>query len=532
LSPGIAAFLVAASVSLWIPAYPNIHDDFANLLVADTLLHGRLANPTPPSHELLQTFHVVMEPSYAAKFPIGTGALLALGHLVFGALYTGMWISAALACTALTWMLLAELPKRWAWAFGMFAALHPMWQTGWSQEYTHGWLAIVAMALVLGGLLRMRRLGTDIRWTDPLAVACGLVIGIMSRPFEIAVLSAILGIWISIGLIRRGCLNNRAFWCGIAPASIVLALGFGFQGTINRSVTGSWFKLPYQLHEEQYGVAPVFVWQQPHEPALGHRFEEQIQFHRLCSMESYTTAASWPGYAKLMGGRVSQMMKHWGWVLILAPASIVVLPRERAKYGMVLVAALATLCAINGIPWVSHTYVAPLIPAAILLSAVALRTGLHALARQSSEDRSSRIQGRNRWQCMAILGLLTMQALGLVMATRSMIAASERDPNLWSVQRSQVAAELLPQGGDHLVMVRYSPGHDIHHEWVYNNAEPASSHIVWARWDESLVDRLVKDYPNRSAWIIEVAADDTYRLEPYPKKDPSVSPDGSGNTVQ
>jgi len=73
LSPGVVAFFVAALVSLWVPPYPNLHDDFGNLLVADTLWHGRVSNPTPPSHELLQTFHVVVEPTYAAKFPIRYG---------------------------------------------------------------------------------------------------------------------------------------------------------------------------------------------------------------------------------------------------------------------------------------------------------------------------------------------------------------------------------------------------------------------------------------------------------------------------
>jgi hypothetical protein len=510
--PGAVAFLTAALVSVWVPAYPNLHDDFANLLIADTLLHGRLTNPTPPSHELLQTFHVVVEPTYAGKFPIGTGAFLALGQLLFGAWHTGVWIAAGIACASLTWMLLAELPLRWAWTFGMFAALHPMWQTGWSQEYTHGWLAITAMSLVLGGLLRMRRSGVELKWSDPLAVACGLVMGIFSRPFETAILSLALGAWIAWGLVRQGALTRSSFWTAIAPGSLVLLLGFGLQGTINRSVTGSWLKLPYQLHEEQYGVAPVFIWQKPHEPTLGHRFAEQSQFHRGWSMESYSASASWSGYVGLMGNRVWHIMKHWGWILAIAPLAVLVAPRQRAKYGMVLVAALAALGIINGVPWFFPTYVAPLIPVAVLLTAVIVRRGSHQ---------------RHK---MVMIGLLLMQTAGLVMATRSMVLAASKDhasPSSWFVRRADAESDLLNRKGNHLVIVRYASGHDCHHEWVFNRANPAEARIVWARWDPTLIDQLLIDYPNRSVWWVDVDRNDSYQLQPHQQKDPSTLADGS-----
>jgi len=525
--PGLAAFLVAAMVSVWIPAYPNLHDDFGNLLVADTLWHGRLSNPTPPSHVVLQTFHVVVEPTYAAKFPIGSGALMAAGRLALGEWVTGMWIAAGLACAALTWMLLAELPKRWALASGMFAALHPMWQTGWSQEYTNGWLAVAAMALVLGGLLRIRRAGAGIPWTAPLAVSFGLVIGIFSRPFEVAVLSAILGGWVAIGLIRQGCVARISFWRAIAPAAMVLALGLGLQGTVNHCVTGSWLKLPYQLHEEQYGVAPVFVWQKPHEPTLGHRFEEQAQYHRIGSMACYTNAASWTGYARLLEKRTTQIVSHWGWMLAVVPLAIVAAPRLRARYGMILIAALITLGVINGIPWVSQTYVAPLIPLALLLSALGVRAGVSTLARQAGDSQREEVQRHRRLQSLAIFGLLAMQAIGLVVATRSMISSSANDPEAWFVRRSRVESELSQKGGGQLVIVRYARGHDIHHEWVFNGANPPTAPIVWARWDESFLEQLLLDYPARSVWILDVATDDSYQMLAYQRKDPSEQTDGS-----
>jgi hypothetical protein len=519
LTPGLIAFLVAALVSIWVPPYPNLHDDFSNLLVADTLWHGRVSNPTPPSHELLQTFHVIVEPTYAAKYPIGIGAMLALGKLLFGVWHAGMWIAAGLACSALTWMLLAAVPKRWAWTFGMFAALHPMWQTGWSQEYTHGWLAVAAMALVIGGMLRIRRSRCEFSWHAPLAVAGGLVLGIFSRPFEVALLSSILGVWLAFNLMREKRLMQVSFWRAIAPASILLAVGFGLQGFINRSVTGSWLKLPYQLHEEQYGVAPLFIWQKPHEPTLGHRFEQQAEFHRGWSLDSYSNAASWPGYASLMGNRVWQMMKFWGWILVTIPFAIVAIPRQRRRYGMILAAALLALAIINGIPWFFHTYVSTLIPVAILLCAVVVQAGLKNLSHRNGETRSENLR-RQRWM---MIGLLAMQTLGLVMASRSMVLSATQDPdspNQWFTKRATAEADLLNRDGNHLAIVRYANGHDVHHEWVFNGADPVQARIVWARWDESLIKRLLIDYPDRSVWIVEVSNDDSYRFLTYQSKDP------------
>lgn len=526
-SPGVAAFLVAAAVWLRVGAYPNIHDDFGNLLVADTLLHGRLSNPTPPSHELLQTFHVLVEPTYAAKFPIGPGALMALGQLIFGAWHTGMWMAAGLAAMAVTWMLMGAVSARWSWTFGMFVALHPVWQTGWSQEYTHGWLAVAAMALVLGGLIRMERSGIPAHWSHGVALALGLVLGMLSRPFEVAIVSSILCFLFGVRWIRRGWVAHAAFWTAWAPAAVILMIGFAVQGVVNASVTGSWLKLPYQLHEEQYGVAPVFVWQAPHEPALGHRFLEQSEFHRGWSMDAYSSAASWTGYWHLMGIRLWHLEQHWGWLLVAAPLGAMLVRRERWKCAEIGLAALATLCIINAIPWVSPNYIAPLIPAAVLLAAIGVRAGVHAYARSTNDDTRPFRQIRQSMGRVVMFGLLATQGIGLVASVRSMDPGpGERNPP-WYMQRAQIQHALLAESGNHLVIVRYEPGHNIHHEWVFNGADPTSSRIVWARWDAPSTDRLVADYPGRNVWVLDVNRHEALVMQPYPKKDPSTFADGS-----
>ena len=62
---------------------PGVADDFSYLLVADTLLHGRLANPVHPLHQFFETFFVLQEPSYSSVFPIGQGIVLGSGSRDF-----------------------------------------------------------------------------------------------------------------------------------------------------------------------------------------------------------------------------------------------------------------------------------------------------------------------------------------------------------------------------------------------------------------------------------------------------------------
>ena len=150
---GVIAVRLAALPLLHVPV-PGIHDEFSYLLMSDTFAHGRLANPPHPMWLSFETFHVNWIPTYSSIYPPAQGAILAIGQL-FGNPWIGILLSAAAMCSAITWMLQAWMPARWALLGSVLAATKFGVASYWMNSYWGGAAAAIGGALVLGAIGRI-----------------------------------------------------------------------------------------------------------------------------------------------------------------------------------------------------------------------------------------------------------------------------------------------------------------------------------------------------------------------------------------
>src|SRR5436190_3495165 len=160
---------------------PVSHDEWGHLLAADTFAHWRLTNPTHPLWLHFESFSIMQQPSYQTYMQPGQGMILAAGKIIFGHPYWGVWLSCGLMCAAITWMLQAWLPARWALLGGLLAILRYGVFGYWANSYWGGAMGAVGGALVLGALPRIRR---EQKVRDALLMATGLAVLANNRPYE------------------------------------------------------------------------------------------------------------------------------------------------------------------------------------------------------------------------------------------------------------------------------------------------------------------------------------------------------------
>ena len=476
---------VATSLFLRTPQ-PEAHDEFSYLLAADTFAHGRLTNPTHPMWVHFESFHILFQPTYASKYPPGQGMVMAIGQVLLGRPIAGVWLSAGLACGALTWMLAGWMPGRWALLGGLLAALHPL-TIRWSQSYWGGLVAVVGGALLLGGFGRIVRRP---RGRHAAVMGIGLAILANSRPYEGLVLAipfvGALGIWLS---------SRRAPPAGVAFRRIVLPLGCVLLVTgtwmlyYNFRVTGELLTTPYQLYERTYASIPVFVFQDGR-PAPLYRHEQMRSYYGAQAEGRGGRSVS--KLATVIQSRARrQAVSYFGSLLVVA-AIVISLPFERNRWQHLAALTLGVftvgLCVTS---WTFPHYAAPAAGLALLITVRAMR-----------RVGAWRLGGIRLGRPLAqALGVLTLAILAVGIYRRS----RPPEPEIgWRYDRARIAADLSQSGAMQLVIVRYSAKHDTHEEWVYNSADIDASPIVWAReMDAESTTRLITYFQGRQAWLLE-----------------------------
>ena len=501
---GLTAFGVVAAMTAFIGVpLPKVDDEFSYLLAADTFTHGRLANPPHPMWEHFETFHVLQQPAYASKYPPGQGLLLALGKIIAHPI-VGVWLAAALACAAITWMLMAWLPTRWALLGGLLSAVHPEVLL-WSQRYWGGCLALAGGALAIGGF---RRVMDGPRVRDALPMAAGVAVLLYTRPYEGGVLTLLLGTVMLVAAFRKRIVLRDIIVRVVLPCAAVLCVAAAWLGFYNSRVTGDPLRMPYQVHVVQYMAAPIFIWQSA-PPLPTYRHADMRDFHTGWEYRGYSKQRTPAGLATGLIERTWRLIRGEMRIWFLA-LSLVALPWALRRDGWMRFALVLTSVfsmALLLVNWTFFHYAAPVF-GLFFFSAVQCMRHL----------RTWRWHGKPAGLFLA-RGSVILCAVSIFATGRDVAA---QFPDAWWTKRQQIIGQLQRDGGRHLIVIRYAP-HVAntptfgYRDWTRNGADLDGAQILWAReMDAARNARLLEYFKDRRAWLLDVDMSGE-RLLPYPR---------------
>ncbi len=483
---GLAAvFARLALVPLQPVPLPVIHDEFSNLLAADTFAHGRLTNPPHPMSVFFDTFHVLQHPTYASKYPPAAGAELAIGQ-VLGHPWIGTLLGLAAMCMAITWMLQGWFPAPWALLGASLAVLRMCFFNYWFDGYFGASVAALGSAVVLGSYPRIVHSG---RGRDAVLLGVGAVLLASSRPLEGFVFCLPIAIALGFGRLsrRKPALPDglRCLW----PTIVVLSLGLVFLGYYNWRLTNHPLLSPYVLYHREYFNYPFFAWQGPRAPL--HYANPQFEtFFNVWHRTEFRL--SWSAWAR----RAIRACRHWWYVYLGLPLTIpfLALPRiiRDRKMGLPVLQFAVGAAGLWSVVWFQPHYAAPLVATLFVLLVQAMR-------------HLRQFECRERPVGIYLTRLVLLLAIDWVVVLAGQAVGHPSTP--WTAARAQITEQLQSTPGEHLVLVEYALNHNVHHEWVYNAADIDGSRIVWAREIPGQdLGPLLAYFKNRKIWVVSADA--------------------------
>ena len=516
-----ALALRAALLPVEPPPEPIVHDEFAYLLAANTFAHGRLTNPTHPMWVHFESFGIIHKPTYQCIAQPAQGLVLALGKVVFGHPFWGVWLSAGLMCAGITWMLQAWLPETWALLGGLIAVLRYGTFTYWASSYWGGALGALGAALVLGSLPRITKL---CRVRDSAIMAVGLAILANSRPYE----GFVFSLPIAGALVAWALGRNRPPWTAtlrnaVLPLSLIVAVAGAATGYYFWRVTGSPFRMPYQLEREQYSTVPYIL--SPKAQAAPVYRHEVIR--RLYAEEEVQSA----GFFRSPLGAIIKSVWFWrfyvGPVLTLPVVMLAfILPRDLRltqvdKRTMFLTALFVVmLLALAFEIWFAPHYASP-------ITGVLLALVLSAMSQMRQWCWRGRPTGVSLSRAVpiicAVMFLLRIAAGSLHIDLDRFYAQAWYQLGPRSFGRDVIVKQMQQVPGRALVIVRYKPDHLLFNEWVYNDADIDRAKVVWSRDMSDAENKELIDYfSDRNVWFLD-ADENPPQLQLYKSAETATS---------
>ena len=490
---GVLVLLVRGTLlPVWPIPKPTIYDEFSYLLQTDTFAHGRLTNPAHPLWEFFESTYILQRPTYASRFPPAQGLVMAVGQLLFGHPWFGVWLSAGLLAAALCWALQGWLPPGWA-LFGAFIGLSLCLFSYWMNSYWGGAVAAIGGALVIGAWARITRAK---QWRYAWLFGIGAVTVILARPFEGLLL--VVPALIALALADR----TARVWL---PIIITGVLGASWLTYDNYRVTGHPLRLPYREYYEQYEIIPPFsIVPISTTPRTFSHFNLESR-----NRETYERARSWHLLSDRALDWLTLLRYYYGnliWLLPVAMFMPEIWRSKRTRFALIVTAIIGVASLIE-VWWYPH-YGAPFLSALLILVTQSMRY-----------LRQWKYHGRGVGRFL--VNAMPVAVFVLMIASEAKAIATHRTTDQTQATNAQIAQKgsierqlLQKEPGQHVIFVSYPGLPSPHEEWIYNPANIDGARVIWALdLGQTENERLRRYYMGRSFWRFKPA--ESMSLSPY-----------------
>ncbi len=463
----------------WVNPFPVFFDEFAYLLIGDTISNGRLCNPTHPHYQFFESFQIQHLPCYTGRFPPLLGFVYAIPLALNLHPLLGVIVLHLLAIILTYHVLRNNFSITTTTILSLLVALHPHIIASWVLTYWGGLGSFVGALLTLNTVLNYRK---KYHFLYCLLFVVGGLMLLSGRPFE--------GLVLLFGMLF--CLS-RLVSTELTKKTIILLFmltaftAIIFWGWYNYHTTGSATTSAYSRYQDKYSIAQPFVFSNNNYPN-SFAYPEMKEFYLEEAQQAVSRKESLLSYSNFVFKKIGRHFRSYLSIGILLLFLFIFYQRISHPLANFTIGMLVMIIAIGFLPIAfdnSH-YSAPY--------AVILFLGLAILIENILCCRLAQ-----RWKILIITGyfiILTTELVNTVSTTHEYLQSS-----IFS-SKKEVFQPLIDDQRQHLVFVKYQ-NHELGHEVVYNSANIDQQKIVIARFLNPLENQLlINYYPTRQKWLL------------------------------
>jgi hypothetical protein len=501
---GVTALVIYA-VSAAGDGLPIVHDEAAYLFQAQTFAAGRLTNPPPALPEFFEQFHLLVEPTFSARYPPGFALLLV----------PGIWLGAPAAVSAVlaaltAWCMFAQVLRAtdaWiatiAWLIWLSTSASLSWsasflsQTATAALWWGGWWCLVEWRST-----RRRR------WF--LALSACIAWMAITRPLTALAYGIPVAVVVAVDLWRR-----RVPRRDVAAAGVVTLVIAALVPLTNAAVTGDARVMPWSEWARQYAPSERLGFGESELPPARELPPELARFNAyFAPIYGSHTVDTLPA---LFVERLRQIAVSifGGYRIVLGAAALLAIIAMTAEMAFALGAGLLLVLAylpFAHAPWALYYF--ELFPLLAVLSARGVAVGVTYLIGGSfGSDLVKPLRPIWVGLCAALVVVLTVHA-GLAVGH----ARADRRERVSPLRRLFERVQEL-RGAKKMVFIRYAPDHNVHQSLIVNAADLKRASLWLVRDRRAENQRLIRSEPDRVAYIYDEATDVIRPYEGEPSGD-------------